>query len=117
MFYSYRGALSGTFIPAFQRKIVTTALVINRRCHLCVYLSLCALLLSVSSMAHLQLSPAGNAEEDRAVIQIFSESRHVEISDTSEGGKSLHGHVCSPPPPPKKSCAGLGCVFPFSPYH
>lgn len=75
---------------------VTTALVINRRRHLCVYLSLSALLFSPSWLTcNYPSRPPKKTFLDRAIIQIQPQSsHHVEISDredrdTDEGGKCL----------------------------
>lgn len=61
--------------PEVKHTGVTTALVINRRRHLCVtYLSLSALLFSISSMAHLQLSQQATEEDGSGQKLLFKYS-------------------------------------------
>lgn len=61
--------------PEVKHTGVTTALVINCRRHLCVtYLSLSALLFSISSMAHLQLSQQATEEDGSGQKLLFKYS-------------------------------------------
>ena len=79
-------AFTATFIPE-EKTGFTTVLVISCRRHLCVYFFISALLLSIFSMAHLQLSQ--QATKEKTVLDIAI----IQISDT-EGGKNVHLLFC-----------------------
>lgn len=62
---------------------VTTALVINHTRHLCVYLSLSALLFSISSMPHLQLSQQA-AKRRQFWTELLFKCRFSRVSSCSD---------------------------------